>query len=93
MRWALIWSHFFLSNFLHLPVLSKKLHFNFMFHCLASRPVQGAPTSPSAQAIAQLRMRDETVNLDSRLLGCCHRSPLAGGPAVPPAVKLKLEIF
>ena len=41
-----------------------------MFHFLASRPVSGA------QAIAQLRMRGETVNRDSRLLRCCHRSPL-----------------
>ena len=64
-----------------------------MFYFLASRPVQGATTPPSAQAIAQLRMRDKTVNHDSRLLRCCHRSPLAGGPAVPPAVKLKLKIF
>ena len=64
-----------------------------MFHCLASRPVQGATTPPSAQAIAQLRRRDGTVNRDSRLLRCCHRSPLGRGPAVPPAVKLKLEIF
>ena len=58
-----------------------------MSHFLASRPVS------SAHAIAQLRMRGETVNRDSRLLRCCHRSPLAGGPAVPPAVKLKLKIF
>ena len=58
-----------------------------MFHFLASRPVS------SAHAKAQVRMRDETVNRDSRLLRCCHRSPLGRGPAVPPAGKLKLKIF
>ena len=82
--WTRPWSALIFFSKLFVSYTGK-WHLFCMFRFLASRPVS------SAQAIAQLRMRGETVNRDSRLLRCCHRSPL--GPAVPPAVKLKLEIF
>ena len=84
--WTRPWSALIFFSKLFVSYTGK-WHICCMSHFLASRPVS------SAHAIAQLRMRGETVNRDSRLLRCCHRSPLAGGPAVPPAVKLKLEIL
>ena len=67
--WTRPWSALIFFSKLFVSYTGK-WHICCMSHFLASRPVS------SAHAIAQLRMRGETVNRDSRLLRCCHRSPL-----------------